>query len=379
MIRVHALYADRMGCGDYRVRFPVQAVNASSRKLGVIAEATDHIPADATFQGSECRIRRIDVPPGVKVVSFQRPMKAALAGAIGWLRANRPDIGIVVELDDDLLGTPRGNTAYELISPKYSPGENIKWLQKAIQSCDVLTVSTPELARRYSGLNYQTMVVRNGVPSTMLDQDARTMSRRPVDKKHPERIIGWAGYAGTHSGDLEVTGSALSDFVDGNSVKFRNIGPRDGVAAALGLQEDQIEASGWLKSDMYRIALGSVDIGIVPLADTRFNRSKSALKALEFAAAGVPVIASKLPEFEALRRQGMPLWLVKDRRREWAGAVKRLLALSDTELRDLSIAHREFTRQFGTVESHAEEWANAWTAAARAADLRTTRRAVAVS
>lgn len=375
MIKVIALYADNSGCGSYRVKLPAEAVNRRSEDLDVVVEVADHLQGEAVFTGSDCQVRRVDIPSGVKVVSFQRPMKQLLAKTIRWLKENRPDIGIVVELDDDLLGTPTSNEVYWHIQPRFNPMENVSWLMQAISDCDVLTVSTQELAQRYSGSGHQTVVVRNGVPAFMLEQPAVTLTRRPSHKElNKDRLVGWAGYAGTHGGDLEVTSGALADVIDGDYIRFRNVGPREGVARALSLPEDFVEASGWLPTDMYRVALSELDIGIVPLADNKFNRSKSALKTLEMAAAGVPMIASKLPEFEALRKQGMPIWLVRDRRREWAGALKRLLALSDTDLRALALSHREFIRRCGTVDHRAEEWANAWLMAYRAANLRVIRK-----
>jgi hypothetical protein len=385
VIKVLSLFADHSACGDYRVRFPVEAVNARSHQLGVTAEASASIPADAIFEGSLCRVRRVDVPPGVNVVSFQRPMRAALVGAMHWLRQRRPDIGIVVELDDDLMAVPPGHAGYSSIQPRFNPQENTKWLAMAIAQCDVLTVSTPELAKRYAGTGHQTIVIRHGVHPSMLDQPARTLTRVPAQRElNRDRIVGWAGYTGTHVNDLDVTSGALADVVgpgrtSGRRVTFRNVGPRDGVASALRLDPSHVEASGWLSTDLYRIGLSELDIGIVPLQDTRFNRSKSALKALEMAAAGVPVIASKLPEFQELQRQGMPLWLVKDRRREWSSALQRMIALDDKGLRQLAHAHREFVRKYATVDVHAKEWADAWQTAARMAAVRTTTRPRAVA
>lgn len=380
MIKVLSLYADRSGCGDYRVRFPVEAVNKQSDLLNVQAEASESIGADAIFEGPVCRVRRVDVPHGVSVVSFQRPTQAAMVGAIKWLRERRPDVGIVVELDDDLMNVPVAHSGYSNIQPKTSPTENTTWLRYAIANCDVLTVSTPELARRYSGTGRRTFVVRNGVHPSMFDQPARTMTRNSQQRVlNRDRIVGWAGYTGTHCGDLEVTSGALLDVVGDNTsvgrqVTFRNIGPRDGIAEALSIKPEDVEASGWLSPDMYRLALSELDVGIVPLADTAFNRSKSTLKALEMAAAGVPVVASRLPEFEALRRRGMPIWLVKDRRREWVSALTRVLNMDDKALRALAVQHREHVRRYETVDHRAVEWAAAWRTASHIAIARTRSR-----
>jgi len=373
VINVMALYADRGGCGEYRVKFPAAAVNARAQDLGVHVTTADHLAADATFTDNKYHIRRVDVPAGVKVVSFQRPLQAGVYGAIAWLKARRPDIGIAIELDDDLDVLPTSNSAYRSI--QNNPLENTMWLHKSIALADVLTVSTTELAKQY-GRKTRTFIINNGVPTSMLTQPlSRPLSRRRELEMIGDRTIGWAGHVGTHPGDLEMTCGALRDFiqtVDMNErhVNFRNIGPREDIAKSLGLEETNIEASGWLSSDMYRIALGELDIGIVPLCDTRFNRSKSALKALEMAAAGVPVIASATPEHDALKRAGMPLWVVRNRRVEWAAALKHLVAMTDGELKELAASHREYVRRYGTVEHRAGDWASAWSAAARIATER---------
>jgi glycosyltransferase involved in cell wall biosynthesis len=376
LINVLALYADMTGCGDYRVRFPAQAVN-DDPTLNTSVRVADHLPADASFQGSRIHIRRIDVPAGVSVVSFQRPSKASLVGAMKWLKERRPDVGIVLEMDDDLFNLPAQHEAFGTLAARNSPEENVVWLRQAMRLADVLTFSTPELARRYGG-STPTFVVRNGVPESMLSHQARALGRG----YDPERRIGWAGYTGTHPGDLEVTNGAVADVVtsqpNGRSVLFRNIGPIDGVAKALGLPpelEAKVEASGWLDPNLYRVALGGLDIGLVPLQDTAFNRAKSALKALEFAAAGVPVIASPLPEFRDLQQRGLPILLAGPRRRDWTAAINRLLNMSEDQLRQVANNHRKWVQQNGTVNCRAAEWAHAWRLAASIAHRRVRRAA----
>lgn len=374
MINVLALYADRSGCGDYRVRFPADAVNAREEELGVHVEVSDHLDADATRTTNGFRIRSVEIPGGIDVVSFQRPLKAEFAGAIAWIRQRRPDVGIVVELDDDLTQVPMSNAAYHATHPAHNPSENYKWMRQAVAHADVLTVSTSPLAMVF-GHSIQTFVINNAVPASMLQLPSRALARGRRNAE-PDRVIGWAGYAGTHGGDLEVTSGALadiigSDLLDGGRVAFRQIGPPDGVAEALGLPKDAVRATGWLSpTSLYRAALGELDIGIVPLADTRFNRAKSALKVLEFAAAGVPTVASKTPEHTALQDSGAPVWLVGDRRRHWVGALRNLLLLSDADLAGTALSAREFVRRNHTTYHRAPQWAHAWRTAVKIARSR---------
>jgi glycosyltransferase involved in cell wall biosynthesis len=338
----------------------------------VKVRTADYLDADAVYDGPRMRIRRVDLPYGVQVVTFQRPMRAGLVGAMKWLKERRPDVGLVVELDDDLMSLPAQHEAFGALNPRISPAENTAWLRQALTMADVVTVSTPELGKRYGGTR-PTFVVRNGVPEKMTAQcPSRAMTDGVRDR---ERIVGWAGYTGTHPGDLEVTSGAVATLLNRSSgrVRFRNIGPRDGVEKALQLPpgtESLVEASGWLEPRMYRLALASLDVGIVPLQDTAFNQAKSTLKALEFAAAGVPVIASELPEFVTLRNAGLPLYLAKARRKDWSAALNRLLSLSDDDLRQLAHAHRQWVLGHATVDHRAPEWAHAWRYAASVAQRR---------
>jgi len=48
-----------------------------------------------------------------------------------------------------------------------------------------------------------------------------------------------------------------------------------------------------------------IDIGLVPLNDVRFNDAKSYIKGLEYAAAGIPFIASPSPEYVELANAGI--------------------------------------------------------------------------
>lgn len=370
MINVLALYADKSGCGDYRVRFPAAAVNSIEDKFGVHVETSDHFNGEAIKDGVSVRIKRIDIPRGIDVVSVQRPLAGQVAGAVKWLREHRPDIGIHVDLDDDLANVPTSNQAFFATHPKYSPEQNYRWLRQTIALADVFTCSTPEIAQRYGYDQDRTHVIRNAVPESMLQQPSRALGRKPSHaEENRDRVIGWAGSVSTHGGDLDTMSGALADIVgvdrtDGRNVRFRNVGPKDGLSEALGLREVDMEASGWLSPEMYRVAMGELDVGLVPLADTRFNRAKSYLKAIEFAAAGVPVIASKTPEHEALVRSGVPIWLVKNRRRDWVRAIRSILDLDDKELKNLAHSHRQSVASSHTMTHRATQWATAWRQAA---------------
>ena len=107
----------------------------------------------------------------------------------------------------------------------------------------------------------------------------------------------------------------------------------------------------------YFDALGSIDVGIVPLAPTEFNAAKSPLKGIELAAAGVPFVASPTPEYEWLSEQG--LGAIARTREEWERKLSGLLR--DEALRhQLAAAGERIVRERFVLEPNAWRWAKAW-------------------
>ena len=67
------------------------------------------------------------------------------------------------------------------------------------------------------------------------------------------------------------------------------------------------------------------DIGIAPLADTPFNRCKSALKTLDYAAIGMPVLASDVDVYRGSLADGPGGWLVPNDTGAWFVALTTLV------------------------------------------------------
>jgi glycosyltransferase involved in cell wall biosynthesis len=311
------------------------------------AESTNTLGVDADRIAEGLNVKRVYVPGGIDVISFQRPSSPSSFHVIEWLRRNRPQLGIVVELDAEMT----------------MPYTDI-WLRRAMDLAHVVTLSTPAQSGLYPHDNKR--VIRDSVPSTYLTYPARTLSRKKSSADiDADRIIGGASL---DSRDIGVMGGVLSEVVGadrtgGRRVTFRYIGEDwPDVYHPLGVARGDFEASGALPPNLYHVALGEIDIAVVPQETPR-----SGIRALEFAAAGVPVIGSITPEHEWLRDAGMPLWLVKPRGRDWLKALRSVLSLDDAELKDLARQHRENVRMNHTTEQRAIEWADAWRSAAKLA------------
>ncbi len=252
-----------------------------------------------------------------------------------------------MDVDDDLTCIDPANPAWAGHHPRRNPDDNWNWLVQACREATLVTCSTPELARRFAP-HGRVVVLENCVPAAFLEIEH-------VDVGGTDPLVGWAGSLHSHPRDLEPVGTGVRDA----GVRFRVVGPPAGVGEALHV--GQVEGTGDLQLKDWHPAVAELDVGIAPLADTKFNRAKSWLKPLEYAALGVPFVASPTPEYERFGRDPC-LGLYASRPRDWA-AMLRLLKDPGWRV-TASDAGRDAVRRLHTVEGNAWRWAEAWALAA---------------
>jgi glycosyltransferase involved in cell wall biosynthesis len=107
--------------------------------------------------------------------------------------------------------------------------------------------------------------------------------------------------------------------------------------------------------DYYRTI--DFDIGIAPLIPSRFNRSKSAIKALEYAALGIPVIASDEAPYQGFVVDGVTGFL-GSRDHEWEARLRDLVNDEDMRL-EMGRAAKERARKWAISEGW-KLWADAY-------------------
>jgi hypothetical protein len=366
-LRVRLFPADRSGCGHYRCIFPGRAVEALDEdvELEWVFDPTDDGSLELQLVGSIGVARVVGVThPGCDVVVLQRPAHRHLAEAIPFLQAH--GVAVVCDFDDDFENIDTRNPAWRAYNPRLSPELNSAWARVAAQYADLVTVTTPALARRYGG-HGRVVTLPNYVPESHLDAKPLEEWARPWLK------LGYAGSAAAHPGDLEVTGDAVRRLLDSEALTdrfgFLAVGG-EGILRNLGLRADpRVEVMSAVHIEEYPSALASLDVGIIPLRDSVFNRAKSWLKGIEYAAAGVPFVASPTQQYKALADLGVGSVVGTTTRA--AGAWTRALAplLEDTALRELRAEEGRLAVRALTYERHGWRWLQAWS------DALTVRRA----
>ncbi len=208
--------------------------------------------------------------------------------------------------------------------------------------CDGCQYSTAEVAAVFAGLNPNARVFENQV-----NHFARpTRPRRPL-------TIGWGGSIG-HREDLAQIAPTVIAFIRRHpDTRFLYMGHPPIYAALfaeLGAQGEAIPAG---PVETYYAFLERLHVGLAPLADTPFNRCRSDVKFIEYAAHGVvPLLADAAP-YRVHARHGENALLFRTPQ-ELAELLERLYAdeeyLTGMSERCLSYAERERNRHTHAAE-----------------------------
>lgn len=348
-MRIVALPSDDTGCGSYRIIWPAAMVAAAHPDWQVEIYRPTDIKLGHDDKGRLVALGGFD-PVGVDVVLMQRVGNPRVLALMHWLQTQ--GTAVVLDADDALWAIHRSNVAYQSWN---STGNHWQYVDAAARDADLVTVTTRRLAERY-GRHGRVEILPNRVPAGVTEL-------RNGREDGPLRF-GWPGYVGTHPVDLHAVGNAAARVLATTDAECLIVGDGQGILTAWGLREEsgRVQATGALPMDRYFGALTQLDVGLVPLEDSLFNRCKSGLKASELSAAGVPVVATPTPAHTELAKEGFPL-LTADSPREWYEQLHRLITIDDlraeTAERALEAARRH------SMENHVEQWATAWQRAAQ--------------
>ena len=175
----------------------------------------------------------------------------------------------------------------------------------------------------------------------------------------PEKVFGWGGHTGSHPNDLPVVGGSARRLMR-DGFRFQVVGPESQVRDHLGLDEEP-DYTGSVHPLVWVEALSQyLRVGIAPLADTKFNASKSYLKMLEYAAAGVPCVVSPRAEYRRVAGN-VGFGLVAEKPKEWERQLRRLLLDEGLWAEQRAVGREWAATQ--TYEINAFWWMQAWGAA----------------
>jgi glycosyltransferase involved in cell wall biosynthesis len=99
---------------------------------------------------------------------------------------------------------------------------------------------------------------------------------------------------------------------------------------------------------------------VAPLLDTPFNRTKSAIKTMDYAALGLAILASDVPAYQGSLADGPAGRLVRNDAGAWYAALDGIIRDQDLR-RSFAAAARPAFQERGTLSSMAPAWRAVWT------------------
>jgi glycosyltransferase involved in cell wall biosynthesis len=299
------------------------------------------------------------------------------------------------QLDDDIaeryetilahmLWDPRASEAWEKLArqqrhrlvldlddlmwhPDFAPftdhwnAETLERLFRNIRLAHVVTVTTPFLAEQVYPLNHNVHVVPNTIPERLLHTDnPRPWPDSKTFRTTHERgryVIGYQG-SPSHSPDWPTwmfrdLRDALALLPLSWTLHFWGPDTIDGWPKA------RCGHTPWMPIGDYYAAV-SMDIGLGPLKPSPFNRAKSGLRAIEYAALGIAGILSDTEEYRRYVTAGETGILVPQGG-SWRDAIVEL-ATQPIERARLAANARVAAKSW-TTEECITNWTEAWSSA----------------
>ncbi len=243
----------------------------------------------------------------------------------------------IVETDDNYVDVPPWNDAQQAFKP--GSGPRLIGL-KSLMNADAVTVTTPHLRETCLKFNENIHILENSLD---FKGDEKFVGWDKVSiRKHRGIRIGWIG-GRSHYEDLMLIAPALREILMlypeitlclvnsalRESCKFLGVRyPFEGLANV-----HYADRSVPINRYAAFAASFGFDIGIAPLVDCNFNRSKSNLRWLEYSALGIPTVASDISHFRESIKNGKDGFLIKENNlQDWVTCLG--LLIRDKNLRE---------------------------------------------
>lgn len=240
--------------------------------------------------------------------------------------------GFVYDLDDAVFLSPPA-TAPRLLSFL----ENSDQVSFFLRESKKVIAGNRLLADYARQFNSQVEIIPTPVNTDQIYPNPQGQDRDP-------RVLGWVGSAGTRR-YLNAIAKPLSR-VASKYPKMKFIVVSDSLDGIdLGLFSPlEIDLVKW-DADRERENLWQMDIGLMPQPDTDWARYKCGYKALQYMAAGVPVVASPIGVIPEMLREGAGILVHKDE--QWCDRLCELIespvVRANTVRSGLSRVHQDYS------------------------------------
>lgn len=231
--------------------------------------------------------------------------------------------------------------------------KRIDGIKRALSSVDMVTTTNEHLAKIFREYNDNVKVLPNCV-------DLTHWNKLDLRRKNTDEIrICWQG-GHSHWEDLYLIRDSLKQIANKYSnVKIVMVGYMP-TSMEKDFRPEQIEYHDWVDNSAhaYRMATLDIDIAIIPLKDSIFNRSKSTIKWVEFSALKIPAIMSYVPPYDSIP-EDKSIFVENNNINGWVRGLE-LLIENKTLRKDLGEMSREYVNQNFNINTQYLQWVNAF-------------------
>lgn len=322
-MHVIALAAEPSAGAAYRAELPMRALGDRGHRAEFIVWEQRDEPPSLDY------LREADV---VHMWRLFRGPARRLATAL-----REAGVAVVFDNDDDMTRVPKGSPAYREMSA--AKEQVASELGAMLRLADLVTTTCGELGGRLRRLGARDVrVVENYVEAGFLRE--RSVNGDGV-------VIGWVAGA-EHRGDLRDLRlrRTLEQLLEAQShVSLVSVG------LDLGVRSDRYTHVDNVPFPELPDTIVQFDLALAPIADVSFNRVRSNIKVKEYAAGGVPWVASPIGPYKDLGAdQGGRV--VQDH--GWADALTELV--TDAPARAALAERAAAWGRTQTVTHNAAEW-----------------------
>lgn len=269
-----------------------------------------------------------------------------------WLSAamyEYPDKLYVYELDDNIDLIPKTNPVwreYHTDDDPMTKGHHVRYAKAMRQMVDLITVSTDNLRDYNLQFNPNVVVLPNSIQKKDFGSIAK---KKTLEAETIVRIIWQGSY--THKDDLALVEEALRRICQ----RFPYV--RVCIVGSYrieGISEAQQENyATWVPLEKFYEFFATLDpdIGIAPLVDDPFNRSKSNIKFLEYSMFRLPTIASDVEPYAKSIRHNETGLIVQNTTESWYAALENLVLNKSERTRMGNNAHKDVLKKYDITKN----------------------------
>lgn len=286
-------------------------------------------------------------PDVIVVQRHMLPHKTAAEQLVTYCQ--HKGIKLVYETDDDLYNIFKKRDIYGSYHK-----DALEALMVVTEKADVVITSSPLLQKQIQQDNHNTLCIPNALDEQiwLTQQNGQFIQPQPRQPDDKIRIL----YMGTktHTEDLKIVKKAYQQIKEkyGNRVVLEIVGGvPDGTAIfgdvieveyahfGNGQLDDYCQFVNWIREH------NRWQLGIIPLQINEFNRKKTYIKFLDYAALGIAAICTNIDPYREVVRNGENGLLINNDTQAWYQTMCQLI--EDTALRQ-----RLATQAFQDLTQH---------------------------